>query len=428
GSFDPAFLELPREVLIATMQDHQKYFPVIDDTENLLPVFVAVSNIDSKSPDVVRNGNERVIRPRLNDAAFFLKRDGEQPLSAHIEGLKQVVFQQALGSLHDKTQRVIKLAANIAGHIGIDPAMAIRAGELSKCDLSTEMVGEFPELQGVMGRYYAQRDGEPEEVATALDEQYMPRFAGDRLPQTKTGQILSIADKLDTLTGVFAIGQAPTGDKDPFALRRSALGTLRIMIECGLDLDLEELLEIAAAEFDGSVNASQVTVNLFDFMMERLRRYYLDRGINIHVFESVLALRPASPLDFHHRILAVTEFCKLPEADSLTTANKRIGNILKKADLRINESVDKHLLKEQAEQQLAAAVDDVGSRVVHMLEKKDYENALTELAGLRDSVDQFFDDVMVMCDDESLKNNRLALLRDLSDLFMQTADISRLQG
>jgi glycyl-tRNA synthetase beta chain len=428
GSFDSEFLELPREVLIATMQDQQKYFPVTDDSDSLLPIFIAVSNIDSPSPDIVRRGNERVIRPRLSDAAFFWKRDCSQPLADHIEGLKQIVFQQALGSLHDKTQRVVKLATDIAGQLGIKPAMAIRASQLSKCDLSTEMVGEFPELQGVMGRYYAHNDGEPEEVATALDEQYMPRFAGDRLPQSTTGQILSIADKLDSLIGIFAIGQAPSGDKDPFALRRAALGTLRIMIECEHDLDLEKLLENTAAGFDDSVDATQVTVAVFDFMMERLRHYYLDAGTSIHIFEAVLALRPTRPHDFHHRILAVTDFCKLPAAESLAIANKRISNILKKADLQINESVDKHLLREQAEQQLASAVENVGGRVIPMLEKQDYGNALAELAGLRESVDVFFDDVMVMCDDESLKNNRLALLRDLRSLFMRTADISRLQG
>jgi glycyl-tRNA synthetase beta chain len=428
GSFDSEFLQLPREVLIATMQDHQKYFPVTDDSDNLLPVFIAVSNIDSPSPDIIRRGNERVIRPRLSDAAFFWKRDCDQPLANHIDGLKQVIFQQALGSLHDKAQRVVKLAAEIAAQLGIEPAMAERASQLSKCDLLTEMVGEFPELQGVMGRYYAGIDGEPEEVVIALDEQYMPRYAGDHLPQSTTGQILSIADKLDSLTGIFAIGQAPSGDKDPFALRRAALGTLRIMIECELDLDLEKLLGNAATGFDDSVDATQVTDVVFDFMMERLRHYYLDAGTNVHIFEAVLALRPARPHDFHHRILAVTEFCKLPAAESLAIANKRISNILKKADSRINESVDKKLLREQAEQKLASAVENVGKRVKPMLEKKDYGTAMTELAGLRESVDVFFDDVMVMCDDDSLKNNRLALLRDLRSLFMQTADISRLQG
>ena len=428
GSFDSEFLQLPREVMIATMQDHQKYFPVADDSNNLLPIFIAVSNIDSPSPDIVRRGNERVIRPRLSDAAFFWKRDCNQPLADHIDGLKQIVFQQALGTLHDKAQRVVKLATTIAGQLGIEPAMAVRASQLSKCDLSTEMVAEFPELQGVMGRYYAHKDGEPEEVAIALDEQYMPRFAGDRLPQSTTGQILSIADKLDSLMGIFAIGQAPSGDKDPFALRRAALGTLRIMIECELDLDLEKLLTNAATGFDVSVDATQVTDVVFDFMMERLRHYYLDADTSVHIFEAVLALRPTRPHDFHHRILAVTDFCKLPAAESLAIANKRISNILKKADSQINESVDKNLLREQAEQQLASAVENAGKRVIPMLEKKDYGTALAELAGLRESVDVFFDDVMVMCDDESLKNNRLALLRDLRNLFMQTADISRLQG
>jgi len=434
GVFDDKYLGLPNEVLIATMQDQQKYFPVVDKEDNLLPCFIAVANIESKSPDIIRLGNQRVISPRLSDAEFFWQRDNETTLADLSPKLTHVVFQQKLGSLADKSERITSLAIYMADLLGADPALAARAASLSKCDLLTDMVGEFPELQGVMGRYYAINNGEEKEVATALDEQYMPRFAGDQIPQSKTGQIISIADKLDTLVGIFAIGKAPTGDKDPFALRRAALGVLRIMIEGQLELDLQACLNKAVENYDAELTNDKLGKNelvwqVFDFMMERLRRYYIDQGISADNFEAVLMRKPVQPYDFHRRINAVVQFRKLPEAESLAAANKRIGNILKQAENYDDDndfSVD--LLQEDAEQKLATALASIKEKVIPLLDNSEYEHALSELAGLRDDVDTFFDDVMVMCEDEAVKNNRLALLNQLSNLFLKTADLSRLQN
>ncbi len=433
GIFDEKYLDLPNEVLIATMQGHQKYFPVVDKENNLLPCFVAVTNIESKSPDVIRLGNQRVIAPRLNDAEFFWQRDNETTLADLIPKLADVVFQQKLGSLADKSERINSLASYITNLLGADPKLATRAASLSKCDLLTDMVGELPELQGVIGRYYAINNGEETEVATALDEQYMPRFAGDQVPQSKTGQIISIADKLDTLVGIFAIGKAPTGDKDPFALRRAALGVLRIMIEGQLELDLQACLNKAIENYDNKLINDELVKNglvwqVFDFMMERLRRYYIDQGISADNFEAVLMRKPIQPYDFHRRLNAVVQFRKLPEAESLAAANKRIGNILKQAKSQNNNDFSVDLLQEDAEQKLATALTSIKEKVNPLLDNSEYEHALSELAGLRDDVDTFFNDVMVMCEDEAVKNNRLALLNQLSNLFLKTADISRLQN
>ena len=433
GVFDKKYLTLPNEVLIATIQGQQKYFPVVDKRNNLLPCFIAVANIESKSPDVIRTGNQRVITPRLSDAEFFWQRDNKIPLADLRKKLNDVVFQQKLGSLHDKSERIISLASYLANLLETDRALAMRAAALSKCDLLTDMVGEFPELQGVIGRYYATNNGEEKEVAIALDEQYMPRFAGDQIPQSKTGQIISIADKLDTLVGIFAIDKAPTGDKDPFALRRAALGVLRTMIEGELELDLEACLKKAVDNYDDALFKDQlarsdIIVQVFDFMMERLRRYYIDQTISPDNFEAVLMCRPVQPYDFHRRLNAVVQFRKLPESESLAATNKRIGNILKQVENHDNIHFSHDLLKEDAEQNLATALDSVREKVTPLLDNSEYEHALSALAGLRDEVDTFFDDVMVMCDDEALKNNRLALLRQLSNLFLKTADISRLQN
>jgi len=433
GVFDDKYLGLPNEVLIATMQDQQKYFPVVGKENNLLPCFIAVTNIESKSPDVVRLGNQRVISPRLSDAEFFWQRDNETTLADLSPKLADVVFQQKLGSLADKSNRITSLAIYIADLLGADSALAARAASLSKCDLLTDMVGEFPELQGVMGRYYAINNGEETEVATALDEQYMPRFAGDQIPQSKTGQIISIADKLDTLVGIFAIGKAPTGDKDPFALRRAALGVLRIMIEGQLELDLQACLNKAVENYDAELTNDELGKNelvwqVFDFMMERLRKYYIDQGISADNFEAVLMRKPVQPYDFHRRLNAVVQFRKLPEAESLAAANKRIGNILKQAENLDNKDFSVDLLQEDAEQKLATALTSIKEKVIPLLDNSEYERALSELAGLKDDVDTFFDDVMVMCEDEAVKNNRLALLNQLSNLFLKTADISRLQN
>jgi len=428
GVFDDKYLGLPNEVLIATMQGHQKYFPVVDKKNNLLPCFIAVTNIESKSPDVIRLGNQRVIAPRLSDAEFFWQRDNETTLVDLSPKLADVVFQQKLGSLADKSERITSLATFMADLLGADATLAKRAASLSKCDLLTDMVGELPELQGVIGRYYAINNGEETEVATALDEQYMPRFAGDQIPQSKTGQIISIADKLDTLVGIFAIGKAPTGDKDPFALRRAALGILRIMIEGQLELDLQACLNKAVENYDTELITNELASQVFDFMMERLRRYCIDQGISADNFEAVLMRKPVRPYDFHRRLHAVVQFRKLPEAESLAAANKRIGNILKQADNQDNDDFNVDLLQEDAEQKLATALDSIKEKVNPLLDNSEYERALSELAGLRDDVDTFFNDVMVMCDDEAVKNDRLALLNQLSNLFLKTSDISRLQN
>ena len=427
GSFDQRFLEVPAEVLVSSMQDHQKYFPVKDDTGKLLPHFITVANIASKDPDQIRAGNERVIRPRLEDAVFFWNQDRKQSLESRAHQLDNMTFQKKLGSLGDKQRRIGAIASTIATTLGIDISQVQRAATLCKCDLVTSMVSEFPDLQGTMGRYYAVHDGEDEAVARALDEQYQPRFAGDELPCSGIGQALAIAERLDTLTGIFAIGQTPTGDKDPFGLRRSALGILRILIEKQLDLDLRALIETATQLFPDEVKATAIQEELFAFMMERLRAYYLDAGYDSHMFAAVLARQPARPLDFDQRMRAVKAFRELAEADSLSAANKRIRNILRKADTAIPASCRKELLQEPAEQTLAAALEALQITVEPLFEKRAYTDALCKLAALQPPVDAFFDQVMVMAEDSRLRDNRLALLNSLSELFLQVADISLLQ-
>jgi len=427
GGFDSRFLEIPAEALISSMQHHQKFFPVVDGKGELMPHFITVANIESRDPAMVKAGNERVIRPRLEDAAFFWNQDRKHPLQHRAAQLDTVTFQQQLGSLGDKQRRIEAIASFIAGAIGSSVEYAQRAATLCKCDLLTSMVFEFPELQGVMGRYYATHDGEPTEVAAALNEQYQPRFAGDSLPSTHTGQALAIADRLDTLTGIFAIGQPPTGDKDPFGLRRAALGVLRIMIEHELDLDLHELIAITAAIMPPEVKAARITDELFDFMMERLRAYYLDAGYDGDIFEAVLARRPVRPIDFDQRMRAVKAFRNLPESESLASANKRIRNILRKSGSEIPAAYDSALLQEGAEQDLARAMRELDKEVSPLFEQRAYTESLCTLAALRDPIDRYFDSVMVMVDDPQLRNNRLALLNALSDLFLRVADISRLQ-
>jgi glycyl-tRNA synthetase beta chain len=428
GSFDKRFLELPPQALISSMQGHQKYFPVQANPGQLLANFITVCNIESRDMAQVIAGNERVIRPRLSDAAFFWDTDRKQPLSARQEPLKTIIFQNKLGTVYDKSQRVAKLAAVIAEKIGVDAAQAQRAGELAKCDLLTEMVGEFPELQGIMGRNYATLDGEPAAVANALDEQYMPRFAGDDLPAGGIGQALSLAEKLDTMVGLFGIGQPPTGAKDPFALRRAALGALRIIIEKQLDLDLAELLQIAADNFADKLTEKAVAVQVQNYMFDRLRGYILDNGFTGDTFEAVLAVAPSRPLDFMQRLEAVSGFRALPEADALAAANKRIDNILRKNgayDQQLGLKAD--LLNDQAEQDLAALVMQVQQTVAPLMLQADYSGVLKRLATMRDSIDKFFDDVMVMADDPAVRDNRLALLNQTRALFIGVADISCLQ-
>jgi glycyl-tRNA synthetase beta chain len=339
-----------------------------------------------------------------------------------------VVFQKQLGTLYDKTQRVARLAETIASQLGGDKLAALRAAELCKCDLMTAMVGEFPELQGIMGRYYAKHDGEPDEVAAAIDEHYMPRFAGDQLPQTRTGQAVAIADRLDTLLGIIAIGQAPTGDKDPYALRRAALGVLRCMIENDLALDLQPLLSFAAKQFDKSVKANKAVEATIDFILDRLRTYYTSQDIKPDVFESVHSQRPTQPNDFNARLLAVNAFRELAEAESLAAANKRISNILKKTDEKIPARVDDKLLQDEAEQALAAQLNSLSDHIAPLVAERNYTAILHQLANLRSNVDSFFDKVMVMADDKALRHNRLALLTQLRNLFLQVADISQLQS
>jgi glycyl-tRNA synthetase beta chain len=457
GRFEERFLSLPREVLISTLEDHQRYFPVEGSAGGLLPCFVAVANIESREPARVIEGNQRVVLPRLADAAFFWEQDRKSPLAARAEGLAKVTFQARLGSLADKARRVGVLAAEIAragaGSASRDRGPAIahaeRAAQLCKCDLLTAMVGEFPELQGIMGTYYALADGEAAEVATAIREHYLPRGAGDELPATATGTALAVADKLDTLAGIFAIGEKPSGTKDPFGLRRAAIGVVRLAIEKQLELDLPQLLalavSLAGADIEKSAAATgktapaleveRVTAELYDYVLERLRAYYLERpeggaagSITTEMFDAVLATRPASPLDFDARIRAVSRFLALPEAASLTAANKRVANILRKAGESSRRDVDESVLQAPAERELFEALRQRSEGVAAATVRKDYAGSLSLLAQLRPAVDAFFDQVMVMAEDPGLRANRLALLAQMRALFAGVADLSRLPG
>ena len=424
GKFEERFLDVPQEALISTMQDNQKYFALVDANGKLMSHFITVANIESRDEIQVAQGNERVIRPRFSDAEFFWTQDKKQPLASRAEQLKSMVFQQKLGTLYDKSQRVAQLAASIAQALNADQALATRAAELGKCDLVTHMVFEFTELQGIMGRYYALHDGEPAEVAQALDEQYMPRFAGDALPSTTTGTILALAERLDTLTGIFGIGQKPTGAKDPFGLRRAALGVLRLLIEKQLPLDLAVLLDKAADGLSVQLGSKPATNETLDYVLERLKGYYQEQGINGALVDAVAALKVSQPLDFDRRVKAVAAFRQLSAAESLAAANKRISNILKKVDGELPAQVDASLLQLPAEQALAAAVQAQQAKVEPLFAQGDYEAALLSLAELREPVDKFFDDVMVMADDLALRNNRLALLNSLRSLFLRVADLS----
>ena len=428
GKFDSEYLEIPSEVLITTMKDNQKYFPLFDGNGKLLPMFITVSNIDSADMDTVRKGNEVVIRPRLADAMFFWQQDRKQPLADRIDTLKSVVFQTKLGSIHEKTERVVKLAESIATDIGASVEHTRRAVALSKCDLVTEMVGEFASVQGVMGEYYARLDGEDEAVAVALSEQYLPRYADDKLAATPVGQSLAIADRIDTLVGIFAIGQKPTGVKDPFALRRLSLGVLRTMIEQGVDLDLRALLQKAADGLQSKVDVKGVVDEVFEFMVERLRAYYNSQRVAAKVFDSVAALQPTSPVDFDLRIKAVNEFVKLPEAESLAAANKRINNILKKNQADSKIEVDPSLFDGATESTLYDELQALESKTAPLFEAGDYSAALQALAQVRSPVDNYFDEVMVMADDASVRNNRLSMLGNMKSLFSRVADIGLLQS
>ena len=429
GAFDELYLDLPREVVISTLTGHQRYFPVADDNGDLLPHFITVANIESKDPEQVIEGNERVIRPRLADAAFFWNSDRKRPLSSREENLRDVVYQRGLGSLFDKSQRVARIASWLASELGVDTAVVARAASLAKCDLVTGVVGEFPDLQGTMGRYYALSDGEPDAVADAIGEQYLPRFSGDELPESTAGQILAVADKLDSLAGIFSIGKKPSGNRDPFGLRRAALGIVRILIERGIDVDLQALIAKAVAEQPaGKTDNDDISDGLYAFISERLRRYFLDRDTNLgaETFDAVMVRRPASLVDFDRRLAAVQTFSRLEQAESLAAANKRIANILRKAGDPQGLAVNGKLFELDAEEALHNALRNSREKVAPMLEQRRYAEVLNELADLRDPVDRFFDDVMVMAEDETIKNNRLALLGELRALFLDVADISRL--
>jgi len=425
-SFEERFLEVPQEALITTMQDNQKYFCLLDSEGKLLPRFITVANVESRDPKQIVQGNEKVVRPRLTDAEFFFKQDKKQPLETFNERLKNVVFQAQLGTVYDKAERVSRLAAFIAPLIGGDAQRAGRAGLLSKCDLATEMVGEFPEMQGVAGYYYALNDGEPEDVALALNEQYMPRGAGAELPQTLTGAAVAIADKLDTLVGIFGIGMLPTGSKDPYALRRAALGVLRILIEKQLDLDLTGAVEFAVKQFGAKIKAAGLAEQVLEFIFDRLRARYEDEGIDVATYLSVRALKPGSALDFDQRVQAVQAFRKLPEAEALAAVNKRVSNLLGKAEGAIAEQVEPKYFDNANEFSLYSAIQQADQAVQPMAAARQYSEALARLAALRDPVDAFFEAVMVNAEDAKVRANRYALLSRLRGLFLGVADISLL--
>ena len=426
GSFARSFLKLPREVVVATLTNHQRYFPIEDESGTLLPAFVTVANIDSKEPARVKEGNERVILPRLADAAFFWDSDRRRRLEDRLPALENVVYQRGLGSIADKSRRVSRLAGVLAGELGVDVSSAERAGLLSKCDLLTGMVGEFPELQGTMGRYYAESDGESAEVAAAIEQQYWPRFSGDRTATSGAGQCVAVAEKLDTLCGIFSIGKKPSGNRDPFGLRRSALGLVRTSLEARLDVDIRELI-VMALELQPGDDAAEDVDAVYDFIVDRLLAWVMEHhGVSAEMFESVRERRPASLVDFLDRLIAVRSFVELASASSLAAANKRIGNILRQAEFDDAQEIDETLLSEPAEARLFSSMTAAKVDVAPLIGSRFYTEALARLADLREPVDRFFDDVMVMVDDERVRSNRLALLAELRDQFLDVADISRL--
>lgn len=426
ASFEDKFLKVPSEALVYTMKGDQKYFPVYDHNHQLLSKFIFVSNIESKEPHHVIEGNEKVVRPRLADAEFFFNTDRKRPLIDRLPQLETAIFQQQLGTIKDKTDRITVLAGYIAAQIGADVEKAKRAGLLAKCDLMTSMVFEFTETQGIMGMHYARHDGEAEEVALALNEQYKPRFAGDQLPSNGVSSALAMADKLDTIVGIFGIGQAPKGS-DPFALRRASLGVLRIIVENGYQLDLVDLIAKTRSLFAGRLTNDQVESDVLEFMLGRFRAWYQDEGFSIDVIQAVLARHPTKPTDFDLRVKAVSHFRTLEAAAALAAANKRVGNILAKFDGKLAEMIDPSLLQEEAEKTLAEKVEAMIEVLKPAFATNDYQQALNKLAELREPIDAFFDSVMVMSDDDALKKNRLTLLNKLRNLFLEIADISLLQ-
>lgn len=427
GNFEERFLDVPQEVLVSTMSDNQKYFHIVDQEGAILPHFITISNIESKDPVRVQDGNERVIRPRFADAEFFFNQDRKQSLASRREKLSSLVYQAKLGNVLERTDRITSLTRWLGEQTHSEVGEAVRAAELCKCDLLTEMVQEFPKLQGIMGRYYAEHDGEGSAVANAIEEHYRPRHAQDALPASHAGMLVAIAERLDTLTGIFGIGRAPTGEKDPFGLRRAALGILRILIEKQVSLNLVEAVGESVSLYPEGVVKEETGEETCEFLFSRLRAYYRDQGIPVEVFNAVLAIQPTDPLEFDQRVHAVQAFTALPEAASLAAANKRVSNILEKTAININElQVKEALLEAPEEQRLFAEIEELGEQSRSMLEARSFDALLRSLAGLREPVDSFFDQVMVNCEDEGLRNNRLALLNRLRQLFLEVADVSLL--
>lgn len=428
GSIEARFLALPAEVLITTLQANQKYFPIRATDGQLLPYFITFSNLASSRLETVREGNERVVRPRLSDAEFFWNLDRKRTLESRVEDLAQVTFQKTLGSLLDKTQRVVRLAGAIARELGVDAGLSERAARLAKADLLSTMVGEFPELQGIMGRHYAVAEGEPSVVAAAIEEQYLPKVSGGDLPQSAVGQVLALAEKLDTLVGIFSAGLIPTGDKDPYALRRAALGVIRISIECGLDLDLAHWIAVAISALEHDFDQEKTTEQVLVFIHERLRGYLVERGSRPDEFDAVLSVAPKSLVDFERRLAAVRDFRELPEAESLSAANKRIRNILRKTEENRVANVDEAVLSDPLEKSLLTAARAAREDTASLLGDRSYGEVLQRLAALRAPVDAFFEGVMVMADDPVVRANRIGLLSIVEGLFLDIADISKLQG
>lgn len=424
AQFDKQFLAVPKEPLIVTMKDDQRYFPLEDGQGNLLPAFIFITNIESKDPQQIISGNEKVVRPRLADAQFFFESDKKIRLADRVPGLSNILFQKQLGSIKDKSDRIAQVASVIAAQLGADSNIAERAGYLCKADLASQMVLEFPETQGVMGMHYARNDNEPEGVPQAIFEHYLPRFSGDSLPESKAGAAVAIADKLDTLVGIFGIGQVPKGDRDPFALRRSAIGLLRIMVEGKYPLDLNEIVGESVASFGDLLSAESVKDDVVDFLLGRFRAWYQEQGIAVDVIQAVLARRPTTPTDFDQRVHAVTAFRSLPAAEALAAANKRVSNILAKVDGELPTQVNAELLSEPAEQELVSAIKHAQELSTTALAGNDYTQALKALASLQQPVDSFFESVMVNAEDAEVRNNRLAMLNTLRQLFLQIADIS----
>ena len=423
GSFDKKFLDIPQEAIISAMKSHQKYFHLVDIQGQLLPLFISVANIESTNIKAIVDGNERVIHPRLADSEFFWNQDKAKKLEERLPDLDSVMFMKSLGSMGQKAKRIESLSSHISDLVGFDQKASARAGLLSKSDLLSEMVGEFADLQGIMGGYYATNDGETQAVSVAIREHYQPRFAGDKVPSTNEGLVVAIADKLDTISGIYGIGQAPTGSKDPYALRRLALGLLRILLEAKIELNLKSLIDYSLNLHLKEVDRS-CGDDIYSFMMDRLKAYYKDANIDSNVYEAVLAVSPESPLDFHLRVEALNEFTQSENSKSLIEANKRIANILKDSNEK-NETLNPKILIDDSEIKLFNASESLSKKLSG---SKDYQEVMKSLIDLKDSIDSFFDNVMVNTDDDKLKSSRLALIRKIRLLFLSVADISYLSS